>query len=82
MGNAIGSGVVNYKQYEKNEAESGFFVQVKDIDMPEWQVRFAPNSSLEIELKRWMKSFSNTLMKILRRPANEGESRDGSSTHQ
>ena len=42
---------------KNNELESGFFVTVKDINMPEWQIRFPNTPTLDFELKRWMEIF-------------------------
>ncbi len=51
---AIGVGVANYMQSKRNEAQTGLFIAVRDVDFPEWHVRFAPDRGRELELKRWM----------------------------
>lgn len=38
----------------RNADESGLFVEVKDINAPEWHIKFAYNSGTLAELKRWM----------------------------
>lgn len=37
----------------RNRAASGFFVEMKDIDYPEWQIYFA-DARLNAEVTRWM----------------------------
>lgn len=39
---------------DRNAEESGLFVQVKDVNMPEWHIKFAYNAETKKELKRWM----------------------------
>lgn len=47
----------------RNASESGFFVQVKDIDNPEWHIKFDYNNHTETELKRWMEIFNQIVNK-------------------
>lgn len=54
VGAGIGVGVANYMQARQNEAETGLFLTVRDIDFPEWQIMFAPDKGRDLELKRWM----------------------------
>lgn len=57
LGPAVVAGMANAQTRAKNERETGFFVAVKDIDYPEWHIRFAPGPNREIEIKRWMEIF-------------------------
>jgi Domain of unknown function (DUF4755) len=41
----------------RNERESGFFVEVRDIDCPKWRIAFPYNGKMETELLRWMEIF-------------------------
>jgi len=50
----------NIGQISMNLATSGFFVEVKDIDFPEWQIYFGHNSRNPTpldEMKKWMEIF-------------------------
>jgi hypothetical protein len=57
-GFAYGGGLAvaghNLRQSKENVAASGLFIEVKDIDHPEWQIIFSIDEKLEHELKRWM----------------------------
>lgn len=44
-------------QDRMNKMASGFFVQVRDIDNPEWQIRFPHDSEQKKNLLRWMEIF-------------------------
>ncbi|WP_286162412.1 DUF4755 domain-containing protein [Methylobacillus flagellatus] len=61
----LAEGAHNHRQNKANEAGSGFFVKVKDIDRPEWRVAFpySPNNNkkTELELKRWMEIFQQNI---------------------
>lgn len=61
----VADGAHNYRQNKENEAGSGFFLKVKDIDNPEWRVAFpwsiSNNKKTEIELKRWMEIFQQNI---------------------
>jgi hypothetical protein len=49
------SGVgANAGKHIKNSLDSGFFVETKDIDYPEWHIRFKYDSSTEREMKKCM----------------------------
>ena len=65
-GELIGGGMKgvthNVGNRRRNMQGSGFFVSVRDIDNPEWQVAFKYKSGIraremEIELKKWMEIF-------------------------
>ncbi|MGG6122679.1 DUF4755 domain-containing protein [Pantoea allii] len=78
-GEAIGSDVgtvaqaalLNQNSRQKNYKESGFFISVKDIEFPEWQIMFYPTEgrchtqigilNMELQLKRWMEVFSQVI---------------------
>lgn len=60
---AIGVGVNNYMVAKRNEEQTGLFVNVKDIDFPEWRIAFSPTKEREMALKRWME--------IMRQVVNE-----------
>jgi hypothetical protein len=53
LAGAIQASAANASNNSRNRANSGFFVTVKDIDNPEWQI---PMYS-EKEMKRWMEIF-------------------------
>jgi len=61
----LAEGAQNHRQNKENEAGSGFFLKVKDIDNPEWRVAFpwreSNNKKTEIELKRWMEIFQQNI---------------------
>lgn len=46
---------------ERNANETGFFVKVKDVDFPEWHIKFAYNSNTKKELARWMEIFAQVV---------------------
>lgn len=46
---------------ERNASETGFFVKVKDVDFPEWHIKFAYNSNTRKELARWMEIFEQVV---------------------
>ncbi|MHA7594897.1 DUF4755 domain-containing protein [Pantoea sp. XAF26B01_ASV70] len=55
----------------KNFENSGFFIQVRDIELPEWQIKFHPRKGrfhhergirdTEMQLKQWCEIFDQTL---------------------
>lgn len=57
----------------RDEKNSGFFVSVKDIENPEWQIKFFPKKGrfnndeglrdTEIQMKKWMEVFSQVFNK-------------------
>jgi hypothetical protein len=50
------------KQIQKqNEADSGLFINVKDIDNPLWHIKFKYDKSLEMELAKWMEILTQYL---------------------
>jgi hypothetical protein len=44
----------NYGIERENIAESGLFIEVKDIENPVWQIMFAHDKNLKMELAKWM----------------------------
>jgi hypothetical protein len=61
----LAEGAHNSRQNKENEAGSGLFLDVKDIDHPEWRVAFpwhaTNNRKTEVELKRWMEIFQQNI---------------------
>ncbi|WP_166455259.1 DUF4755 domain-containing protein [Duganella alba] len=57
IGGGMAVAAMNVRQGRQNEENSGFFVQVKDVDHPEWQIRFPYNKDLKKNLLRWMEIF-------------------------
>jgi len=51
---AVSAAVINHMQNKQNEAGTGLFITVRDIDYPEWQILFPTSKGRELELKRWM----------------------------
>lgn len=59
----------------KNFESSGFFIQVRDIECPEWQIKFHPRKGrfhhergirdTEMQLKQWCEIFDQTLNKSM-----------------
>lgn len=46
----------------RNDAkETGLFIRVKDIDVPEWKIGFKRSSDLEIVLQQWMETLEQTI---------------------
>lgn len=60
---SVATAAHNYMTQRKNEEESGLFVEVRDIDCPEWRIGFKADKHRELTLKRWME--------ILRQIINE-----------
>ena len=52
----------NVRQQRENRANTGLFLQVKDVDYPKWHIEFPPKD-LQRQLERWME--------ILRQEVNE-----------
>lgn len=77
IGIGITNGIVAKSQNDSNRLKdaknSGFFISVKDIQSPEWQVRFFPKKGrfsddvgfrdTELQMKRWMQVFEQVLNK-------------------
>lgn len=63
LGSAVRASVLNHKAKKATEEATGLFILVRDIDMPEWQIKFPNSRSREMEIKRWME--------ILRQHINE-----------
>ena len=75
IGVGITNGIIAKSQNDsnrlKNAKNSGFFISVKDIQNPEWQIKFFPKEGrfsddkgfrdTEIQLKRWMQVFEQVL---------------------
>jgi hypothetical protein len=56
-GARMGAATQNILNAAKAEDQTGFWVRVKDIDYPEWFIRFQKSKNVETELKRWMEIF-------------------------
>lgn len=75
IGIGITNGIVAKSQNDSNRLKdaknSGFFISVKDIQSPEWQVRFFPKKGrfsdeagfrdTELQMKQWMQVFEQVL---------------------
>lgn len=75
IGVGITNGIIAKSQNDSNRLKdaknSGFFISVKDIQNPEWQIKFFPKEGrfsddkgfrdTEIQLKRWMQVFDQVL---------------------
>ncbi|EOI6389420.1 DUF4755 domain-containing protein [Yersinia enterocolitica] len=75
IGVGITNGIIAKSQNDSNRLKdaknSGFFISVKDIQNPEWQIKFFPKEGrfsddkgfrdTEIQLKRWMQVFEQVL---------------------
>lgn len=75
IGVGITNGIIAKSQNDSNRLKdaknSGFFILVKDIQNPEWQIKFFPKEGrfsddkgfrdTEIQLKRWMQVFEQVL---------------------
>jgi hypothetical protein len=44
----------NVANARKNESETGFFISVRDIEHPQWRIKFRANADRENELLKWM----------------------------
>ena len=59
---ALAVGSANKKQEKFNSENTGLFVKVKDINIPEWRIRFSSNESIEKgEQTRWMEILTQVL---------------------
>ena len=68
---ALAVGSANKKQEKSNSENTGLFIKVKDINTPEWRIRFSSNESVEkAEQTRWME--------ILTQVLNENSAEQGS----
>lgn len=77
IGIGITNGIVAKSQNDSNRLKdaknSGFFISVKDIQNPEWQIKFFPKKGrfsddvgfreTELQMKRWMQVFEQVLNK-------------------
>lgn len=77
IGVGITNGIIAKSQNDsnrlKNAKNSGFFISVKDIKNPEWQIKFFPKKGrfsddvgfrdTELQMKRWMQVFEQVLNK-------------------
>ena len=63
IGVGMTGAAMNVRQGRQNEENSGFFVQVKDVDHPEWQIRFPYDKDLKKNLLRWMEIFEQKVNK-------------------
>lgn len=57
FGAGMHAAMANMANSNQNIKSSGFFVRVKDVDHPEWQIQFKYNKQYDHELKRWMEIF-------------------------
>lgn len=57
FGTGMNAALATAANNNQNVRSSGFFVRVKDVDHPEWQIQFKYNSKYDHELKRWMEIF-------------------------
>jgi len=48
----------NYMSAKNAQSNTGLKIQVKDIDYPEWFIRFASTNTVSTDLKRWMEIFT------------------------
>jgi hypothetical protein len=61
-GSGLGVVIDNHYKNKNNKQESGLFLEVKDIDLPQWQILFPyDENKMEIELKRWMEILTQYL---------------------
>jgi Domain of unknown function (DUF4755) len=65
-GGVIGGGLVgvaaNRGAQAQNQANTGLFIEMKDIDNPKWHITFGP-SDLKKELPRWMEILRQSINK-------------------
>ncbi|MDD4616438.1 MAG: DUF4755 domain-containing protein [Alphaproteobacteria bacterium] len=61
LGSAISDSIRNNKINEDNAKNTGFFIEVRDIDFPEWQIYFPAGKTRELEMKRWMEIFNQNV---------------------
>ena len=60
-GAAVGNYMRNERLKERAEMDAGFFVRVRDIDMPEWQIRFPNTPTRDMDMLRWMEIFQQVI---------------------
>lgn len=60
LGNALAMTAANVRTSRENAANTGFFVEVKDIDFPKWKIDF-PEKDLQKSHDRWMEIFRQHL---------------------
>lgn len=58
----IAATAANLRQQQENKANTGLFIQVRDVDHPKWHIQFPPKD-VQRQLERWME--------ILRQEVNE-----------
>lgn len=51
----------NWAAQKQAESRTGFKVRVKDIDYPEWFIKFESTRMVETDLKRWMEIFTQNV---------------------
>ena len=51
----------NRRNAQHNREKSGLFLTVKDIEHPIWQINFAQDKSMQIELARWMEILTQNI---------------------
>jgi hypothetical protein len=58
IGASIGAVIATSMNQKKAQANTGLKVRVKDIDYPEWFIKFESTKTVSTELKRWMEIFT------------------------
>lgn len=59
-GGGMNGVMANLANANANNARTGLFIKVKDVDFPEWKIEF-PLGSAKKELARWMEILQQTL---------------------
>ena len=55
---AMGVFAHNWAAQKQAQANTGLNIRVKDIDYPEWFIKFEPTTNVKKDLSRWMEIFS------------------------
>ena len=56
-GKGLQAAAYNIRVIKENDANSGLFITIRDIDNPQWKIAFPYNGKIESELLRWMEIF-------------------------
>ena len=59
-GGGINVLAANLANQRANKENTGLFIKVKDVDMPQWKIEFPPSAAKK-ELTRWMEILQQTL---------------------
>lgn len=59
-GGGINALAANLANERANKENTGLFIKVKDVDMPQWKIEFPPAAAKK-ELTRWMEILQQTL---------------------